>query len=214
MTTSCGAQMSTEPPPKGDDPLARLLSGVVECWDHTTSVMQQTRAGTYDAADARRDLAKCSEKATEIGLALFTDWLDMLRPPSRNVQPNPSSASTDLYFRPSKQPPQGEPPPPPEPPLELYTDGLRGIGWASDFQIAGGDVTFSPAVVHPDTNAPVDPIRFPSGTVPVIKVTATVSFEHVSAPEREHTIIYEGVVRAHGIQGLVTDTIRVAKPAH
>ncbi len=45
-------------------------------------------------------------------------------------------------------------------------------------------------------------------------LTVTVNFDHVSDPERARTIIYEGVIKARGLQAPVTDTIRVAKPAH
>ena len=174
--------MSTEPPaPTRGEPLDRLVNGVAECWDHATSVMERTLAGTYDADDARRDLAKCSAKAAEIGLAMFTGWLDMLRPPPRNVKRNPPSASVTVPIDASMAGKR----------LDVCTDGFRGIGWANQFLIPDRYVTVQRAVVH---------LGEPEA------LTVTVSFEHVSAPERERTIIYEGWVRDLGTPGLWSPT--------
>jgi hypothetical protein len=123
--------MSTERPgPSGDDGAARVLDGIVECWEHAASTMQRMLGGSYDVADAIGDLVQCSAKTAEIGVAGFLGGLDMIRRPT--AQPLATRVSVEVPIDPTIGP--------------LETDGFRGIGWDHRAQIGPADVTIQPAV--------------------------------------------------------------------
>jgi hypothetical protein len=131
--TYCGARMSTEPRgPSGDDGAARVLDGIVECWEHAASTMQRMLGGSYDVADAIGDLVQCSAKTAEIGVAGLLGGLDMIRRPP--AQPLATSVSVAVPIDPAIEPRQ------------LYSDGFRGLGWDHRAQIRRADVTIQPAV--------------------------------------------------------------------
>jgi hypothetical protein len=122
--------MSTEPPgPSGDDGAARVLDGIVECWEHAASTMQRMLGGSYDVADAMGDLVQCSAKTAEIGVAGFLGGLGMIRRPAH---PLATSVSVEVPIDPTIGP--------------LETAGFRGIGWGNWAQIGPADVTIQPAV--------------------------------------------------------------------
>jgi hypothetical protein len=178
------------PPDPPTDPVTSLLDGVDDSLSHAASMLQSSLSGSYGIRDAFLDAMECSIRASNLGV----DTLQALGilPPRTAAQPNPTVVTVDVPVDPALATALKANP--------LKPGELRAIGYGSLYRIPADKVQVgAPKQAHGLTT-----------------VTVTVSFADVGPYERDHTLVYEGLLTAWVPKSapLATYTVRIPKPAH
>jgi hypothetical protein len=157
--------------------------------DRSTTRLTKVIDGSYTAADAFEDVLWCTEKSCEWAFAFASCVLKSIEPTRDDIpQPGVVGQRVRATLLPSVATP-----------VTLAAQAFKAIGWPPQFDIRADAVVFDP---HPP--------NLQAGETSFI---VTVRAPSLPPEARNRTIIYEGTIVDAATGQVVSDPIRIVKPA-